>query len=477
MELEHAKARDQLGFQKIHSFSEEQTVCRDRLYRNYAPLIRKDQSLTRKLVSYQGNKERPGLRWMKYKEGFSSDLVRSLLSQTEAKKVLDPFSGIGTTALTAASMGCRGTGIEIMPVGTMVAKAIIHSANGLDANKFESAGKQLLDRIAEKPAARGFFFPHVAITQKAFSPATERDLAKAREFISKVKDPSLATTLNVACMSVLEAISYTRKDGQYLRWDSRSGRTLRSGVHKGRLPTLREALAVRLAQIAEDLPLLKERYGGKYFPTFVDGSCLAMLRKMRCHTFDAVVTSPPYANRYDYTRTYALELAYLGYDSDRFKDMRQALLSATVENRPKKEWLRKVYGRSPRIARAYAMVSEQKALNEVIETLRAQEKALSNPHVIRLLENYFLEMAIVVAEFGRLVRPGGSVFMINDNVQYHGQEVPVDLILSDFAEQSGFRCRTIWTLPRGKGNASQQMGQFGRREIRKCVYHWVKPDV
>ena len=476
MESEHAEVGVQANFRELRPLSEGREIRRSELFRNYAPLIRKNQSLTRKLVSYQGNKARPGLRWMKYKEGFSADLVRSLLDQTEARKILDPFSGIGTTALTAASMGRRGTGIELMPVGTMVAKAIVHSANGLDAKRFQRAGRRLLDRIEKEKAAPDFHFPHVAITQKAFPPATERDLAKAREFISRVGDSNLATTLNVACMSVLENISYTRKDGQYLRWDSRSGRTLKSGVDKGPLPTLQEALALRLRQIAEDMPLLKERYGGKYPPTFVDGSCLAVLRKMRRHAFDAVVTSPPYANRYDYTRTYALELAHLGFDADRFKDMRQALLSATVENRPKREWLRKIYGRAPRIAKAYAIVSAQTALNEVLDILRDQEKELSNPHVIRLLENYFLEMAIVIAEFGRLVRPGGSVFMINDNVQYHGQEVPVDLILSDFAEQSGFRCETIWTLPRGKGNASQQMGQFGRREIRKCVYHWVKPD-
>ena len=476
METEHAEAGVQASFRKFRPLSEEQTAHRNELFRSYAPLIRKNQKLTRKLVSYQGNKARPGLRWMKYKEGFSSDLVRSLLAQTEARRILDPFSGIGTTALTAAGMGRRGTGIELMPVGTMVAKAIVHSANGLDVKRFQRAGKRLLDRIEKDRTAPNFHFPHVAITRNAFPPAAEQDLTKAREFISKVGDSNLAATLNVACMSVLESISYTRKDGQYLRWDSRSGRTLKSGIDKGPLPTLREALDLRLRQIAEDMPLLKERYGGKYPPTFVDGSCLEVLRKMRRHAFDAVVTSPPYANRYDYTRTYALELAHLGYDASRFKDMRQALLSATVENRPKKEWLRKIYGRSPRMARAYAAVAAQKALNEVIGALRDQEKELSNPHVIRLLENYFLEMAIVIAEFGRLVRPGGSVFMINDNVQYHGQEVPVDLILSDFAEQSGFRCETIWTLPRGKGNASQQMGQFGRREIRKCVYHWVRPD-
>ena len=66
--------------------------------------------------------------------------------------------------------------------------------------------------------------------------------------------------------------------------------------------------------------------------------------------------------------------------------------------------------------------------------------------------------------------------MVNDNVRYHGEEIPVDLILSDFAEQCGFRCETIWTLRQGKGNSSQQMGRFGRQEIRKCLYHWRKTD-
>ena len=85
-----------------------------------------------------------------------------------------------------------------------------------------------------------------------------------------------------------------------------------------------------------------------------------------------------------------------------------------------------------------------------------------------------MEMAIVIAELSRIVVPDGTVYMVNDNVQYHGEEVPVDLILSDFAEQSGFECDSIWLLARGKGNSSQQMGRFGRTEIRKCLYKWVR---
>jgi len=67
--------------------------------------------------------------------------------------------------------------------------------------------------------------------------------------------------------------------------------------------------------------------------------------------------------------------------------------------------------------------------------------------------------------------------MVNDNVQYHGEELPVDFILSDFAEASGFECESIWALARGKGNSSQQMARYGRKELRKCIYVWRRSDV
>ncbi len=122
------------------------------------------------------------------------------------------------------------------------------------------------------------------------------------------------------------------------------------------------------------------------------------------------------------------------------------------------------------------MVDSHSALQEALNALKASVRQLSNRNVISLIENYFTEMALIVSELGRLVTPDGNVFMVNDNVRYHGEEVPVDLILSDFAEQCGFRCDTIWILKQGKGNSSQQMGRFGRQEIRKCVYHWRKID-
>ena len=64
--------------------------------------------------------------------------------------------------------------------------------------------------------------------------------------------------------------------------------------------------------------------------------------------------------------------------------------------------------------------------------------------------------------------------MVNDNVRYAGIGVPVDLILSDFAESAGLSTDIIWVLPTQKGNSSQQMGRHGRDALRKGVYVWRK---
>ena len=449
------------------------SMARHELYERFSSRIVSDVSLSRRLISYQGNKAVPGLRWLKYKEGFSTTLVRSLLENTPATSVLDPFSGSGTTVLTASSMGMDATGIELMPLGNLCARGIMSAATHLSSHDISLRSKQLLEAVARDRFSQSYLFPHVAITEYAFSLRTEEDLAKARQFIAGVDDVALRDFLTLLCVSVLEDVSFTRKDGQFLRWDPRSGRSLRSKLHKGHLPTLSHALERRLADITHDLPFLSQEYRGAR-PHLIDGSSLRRLKDLPSESFDAVVTSPPYANRYDYTRTYALELVFLGYDDSDIKRLRQDLLSATVENKSKRDLLAREYDGSSLVASAFEMADGQGALQESLDCLKREAANLSNRNVIGLIENYFTEMAVVICELGRLVRSGGSVFMVNDNVRYHGQEIPVDLILSDFAEQAGFSCECIRTLTRGKGNSSQQMGRFGRSELRKCIYHWRK---
>ena len=127
--------------------------------------------------------------------------------------------------------------------------------------------------------------------------------------------------LHFALLCVLESISYTRKDGQYLRWDYRSGHQQgKIPFDKGTIVSFEHAVLKKINEILTDLqPDTKQ---ASFFPNtslqgkvrLFDGSCLRVMPTMADDTYDAIITSPPYCNRYDYTRTYALELALMGTD-------------------------------------------------------------------------------------------------------------------------------------------------------------------
>ncbi|MEX2185176.1 MAG: hypothetical protein WD875_00210, partial [Pirellulales bacterium] len=403
--------------------------------------------------------------------------------------LLDPFAGVGTALFVARARGWDSIGIELLPVGFSAIQARL-AAEQIDVAALKRKAAELERIDLEAHFNEAYAFGHIPITGGAFSRKTERQIAGFRAFVDKrVRNPLIRQLLSFVGMTVLESASYTRKDGQYLRWDHRAQKPrAKATFDKGEIKDFGDAVIEKLRQVVTDISqrgrpresLFDE--GPECAPGLLDvrqGSCLDVLPDLAPNGVDCVVTSPPYCNRYDYTRTYALELVYLGLAKEEVNRLRQSMLSCTVENRAKDDQLRSIYERRGNAAacdRVMAVFDKQAALHEVLDLLFAAAKRgeINNVNVPRMVRNYFLEMCFVVYELARVLRPGGTVVMVNDNVQYIGEEVPVDLILSDFARSFGLRVERIWTLPRGKGNSSQQMGTHGRSELRKCVYVWRK---
>jgi len=468
------------------------SVERDTLYEKFRAKISVNPALDRTLVSYQGNKNTPFYSWFKYKEGFSEGLVHYLLRPFKPGILLDPFSGAGAALFAASALGWYTKGIELLSVGIYATQARL-AANRVNMPIFKQTVANLLQINFAEYHGQTYSLKHIAITKGAFPEEEEKQLIGYIAYCKQmVNDTDIQTLLLFAAFCTLEDISYTRKDGQYLRWDMRSGRSLGNiPFNKGPILTFQEAITRKLKQIISDLEgncvqqsLFEDTDPPRTLltsPEMYQGSCLDVLPRIAQSSIDVVLTSPPYANRYDYTRTYALELVYLGCNDEQVKQLRQELLSCTVENKSKRDRIEEYYkflGREVDFDIINTTFQEQRALQEVLSILDTYlaQKQLNNPGIASLVRNYFYEMCFVVYELARILKPGGTVIMVNDNVQYAGEEVPVDLILSDFAQSFGLTTKHIWTLNRGKGNSSQQMGNHGRTELRKCVYVWEKDN-
>jgi DNA modification methylase len=448
------------------------------LEEKYRGKLAVNERLNRSLVSFQANKRRAFYRWFKYKEAFSAGLIEHLLDRYAVNDglLLDPFAGAGTALFAAGEMGLKAEGIELLPIG----QRIISTKQRIDWD-LGSADIQIIAEWAEKrpwrdaPLQRAIH--ELRITKGAYPVETltlmGRYLAQIERENERVHD-----VLFFALLCILESISFTRKDGQYLRWDHRSGRrTGKKIFDKGEILTFDKAIVGKLKEIITDLraeSAPKDLFGTKRSRAKIAlhcGSCLDILPALRSDTYDCVLTSPPYCNRYDYTRTYALELALLGVDEPALLKLRQAMVSCTVENRAKD-----LLGMHPHWNRAISAADRNSLLQTILfylDDLRSRD-LLNNTGIPRMVRGYFYEMACVISECNRTMKRGAPLIMVNDNVRYAGASVSVDLILSEFASELGFEVEDILVLPTGKGNSSQQMGSHGRDVLRKCVYVWRK---
>ncbi|MGD8375403.1 MAG: hypothetical protein PVF68_04615 [Acidobacteriota bacterium] len=415
---------------------------RDALRDRYEARLRTSTEL-RWLASFAGNRDEPVHRWFPYKEGFSRGLVDRAVEQADlspCSTVLDPFCGVGTTPLAARLRGHRGIGTDLLPLAAFVSRVKVAAVEGVDPERLLRASDAL--RAGDggtRPAAR---FADIPLVRRAFDLPVLRAILDLRDRIGRLPDAGVRPLLRLALLASLEELSHTRKDGLCVRVRPRP-----------RIEAPIEVVRRRAADMAADLAAVRaarpSRGGARILPAD------ARRLPLRDGSVDLVVTSPPYLNRYDYARIYSLELALEFVASfDELRDLRHRLLRGHIEARPA----------------ATAHVRDG-AVPEVLGSLR--HRTLNNPNIPRMIHAYFEDMHLVVRELARVCRSGGRVALLVGNVRFGGEPIPVDLILADMAERQGFRVESI-EVTRTKGNASQQMGRYGRLPSRESLSTWIR---
>ena len=411
----------------------------------------------RQFVTYVPNKQAAIHRWFQYKEGFSYKLVEMMLHEFGADptthRVFDPFAGCGTTLLVAQHMGFGAWGIDILPVAIFIARVKLREVQAYDLGQLKAA----IEHLQQAP-----FYPptltapqDIRIIQLAYAPDVLEQILFFQEQIQQVTDVVIQEFLLLGLMAILEKVSYTSKDGQYLRLKPDK-----------QIPSVRQVLAAQLAIMFDDLVGEQTQLalpglgpypanGNQPNRIYVTQADVRSFGDVYNDYADIIITSPPYLNRYDYSRIYSLELClHFVNEFKELKQVRHSLLRSHIESRE-----------------APTDDVHHPALIEVLNNLG--EHKLNNPRIPVMIKGYFEDMNLAIRQMAKVCRPGAKVALVVANARFHGELIPVDLLLSDLAAEAGFDTERI-IVTRYKGNSSQQMGRFGRVAVRESIAIWTR---
>lgn len=310
------------------------------LEEKYRHLLADHLALGRDVTTYVPNKREPVHGWYRYKEAFSRKLVHHILREhwqlPAGSLIFDPFGGCGTTLLEAQRLGYPSLGVDAMPVSVFIADVKLRACAGrFDPDTLAVAVERLLATPFVPPAER---LPDVRIVRLGLPEDAQQYIVFIyrlyRKLIRAVEDADTRDFLMFGLLAVLEECSWTSKDGQFLRLVRRPPRPVP------------EAPRDRYAQMLEDLRLLASQrdsaVSGQQLPfaRMVLGDARALPLEVLAYAGQVagVITSPPYLNRYDYSRTYALELLVNFTDSfEGLRAIRHSLLRSHIESRPPEE--------------------------------------------------------------------------------------------------------------------------------------------
>ncbi len=151
---------------------------------------------------------------------------------------------------------------------------------------------------------------------------------------------------------------------------------------------------------------------------------------------DLVLTSPPYANNYDYADATRLEMSFFGEVSgwgDLQAKVRQHLVRSCTQHVSSMESETSTWLKSPLLDPICP------AIVEICGALQAEREHHGGKKTYHtMIAAYFLDLAQVMVALRRVVARGGLMcFVVGDSAPY-GVHVPVDTWLGELALAAGF---------------------------------------
>lgn len=401
----------------------------------------------------ENNKIRPedrsGHDWYRFVASFPPHLVREYVERfrlTSRSCVLDPFCGTGTTLVECKKLGIPSIGIEANPIACFASQVKIDWR--VDPDDLLNHAILVARITSEKLRANGIGdmdeFPlfHTHGKNEAILRNISADTWKLllRDSISPVP---LHKTLEL-----LDTLGEYR-DERFIRHERLAlakaivsgisnlefGPEVGVGVLKVDYPVVETWLnAVRV--MSDDLHGLQSQTETK--TVVIKGDSRQLHKLLEPISIEAVITSPPYPNEKDYTRTTRLESVLLGFITNKadLRALKQTLIRSNT---------RGVYkGDSDDL-----MVSNHLEIQRIAEAIEKRRIELGKTSgferlYARVTKLYFGGMAQHLADLRAVLQPGAQLaYVVGDQASYLRVMIRTGQLIADIAKSLGYNVIAI----------------------------------
>ncbi len=377
--------------------------------------------------------------WYRFVLSYPPHLVRQYLTEFELDKndlVLDPFCGTGTTVVEAKLQGIPSVGLEANRFAAFAGSTKVNWNK--DSGDLREHAEGIRDRVISRLKRQGISdkpseYLSIPTDLRKLSPEQERII---------LKDSISPIPLHKALI-LLDEINRFKKNtfGDHLRLafanalvykisNLRFGPEVGIGKAKDDVEVVGNWFA-EIERICFDLENVSDT-------NFSDAEVILSDSRdpshiLRDRKVSAVITSPPYPNEKDYTRTTRLESVLLGFISDKqeLREMKKSMLRSNT---------RGVYKEDDDDKYVEGIAEIQQVADE-IESKRIELGKTSGFERMyaRLTKLYFGGMAKHLLQLQQVLKPGAQLaYVVGDQASYLRVMIRTGKILAIVAESIGY---------------------------------------
>jgi hypothetical protein len=389
---------------------------------------------SRKAVTFQGKLDLPIHRWYRLTPSFSPQLAHDIADRwrlSPAEFVLDPFSGVGTVPLCMKYRGVPACSVEINPYLHFVSTVKTRTYEDIPAiasafRCFLAAAHAALARIPFKSNPDDYLrenaasIPGINFPERWWSPGNLAQLVCLRQlaagFAGEARHRDL---LKMAILGILIPVSNARHNHVSLTFAPEP------------LPTLdvAEVLGAQLERTLADIRAVVGRPSTEVCVHRGNSKHLDCLLKDG-PAVSAVITSPPYPNRFSYARETRPHLFFFD-----FVDRARAVGELEIDA------IGGTWGKATSV------------LARGIEPANALVKTLLDPFLRGVPPGGQLMASYVVKYFNDIYEHAGQIdkvckkkarlAYVIGNSKFYGQVLPSDELLAAVFQHFGFRLEHI----------------------------------